>query len=355
MKLARSWMFPFFLAAMPVALCAQPKIEIKKVADGVYAALQPAAQRFEDSNSTIILLDDGVVVVDTQESPATSRAIIAEIRKVTDKPVRYVVNTHWHGDHVQGNQAYREAFGPGVEFIAHRTTREDIEKRAISELKEQIGNLPQQIEQSEKQLAAGVGRDGKPLTDDQKQQLRGRIERYKLYLAWRRDVTEWVLPTAVFDDTLTLHRGGRTIQLMHFAGHTRGDVVVYLPGDKVLITGDLLDDLPYAGDGSPAALIKTLHSLEHLDFVTMIPGHGAVRQGKEHLGLIVSLFESLVAQVESAARAGLSLEDTLKKVDIDSFRDRVTGGDEVARRYWNFFMGEAVKRAYQEATTAQKN
>jgi hypothetical protein len=146
-------------------------------------------------------------------------------------------------------------------------------------------------------------------------------------------VKEFVLPTLTFEDTLTLHRDGREIRLMHFAGHTRGDVMVYLPRGKVLVMGDLLDDLPYTG-------------------------HGAVcrgQAGRDHLHLLASVFESLVSQVETSARAGLSLDDTLKKVDLGNFRERVIGGDEVATRYWNFFMSEAAKRTYAEATGQVKD
>jgi glyoxylase-like metal-dependent hydrolase (beta-lactamase superfamily II) len=85
--------------------------------------LQLFAGRFNDSNSSIIVLDDSVVVVDTQTTLTATRAILDQIRKITDKPVRWVINTHWQGDHVQGNQVYREAF-PNVQFVAQASTRE---------------------------------------------------------------------------------------------------------------------------------------------------------------------------------------------------------------------------------------
>jgi cyclase len=333
-----------------------PRFRIEKIADGVYVALQPAALRFEDSNSTIILLDDGALVVDTQTSPVTAAAIISEIHKLTDKPVRYVVNTHWHGDHVQGNSAYRDAF-PDVLFIAHRNTREDM-PRAQADLKEELENLPKQIDAVEKQLASGLARSGQPLTDAQKAQLSAAIDRYKGYLKERREVKDLVLPTLTFEDTLTLHRGDREIRLLPFPGHTRGDVVVYLPKEKVLVTGDLLDDLPYTGHGSPASLVKTLHALDQLEWDTLIPGHGSVRHGqaaRDHLHLIAGVFESMVSQVADAVHAGLSVEDTVKKVDLERFREQVTQNDPVASRYWGFFMGEGVKRAYQEATGTVKD
>ena len=95
--------------------------ELKEVTDGVYIAL---ARRVHvlNSNAAVIILDDGVLVVDTHSKPSAARALIKEIKTITDKPVRYVVDTHFHYDHFQGNGAYREAF-PGVQVIASEPTR----------------------------------------------------------------------------------------------------------------------------------------------------------------------------------------------------------------------------------------
>src|SRR5437899_11280933 len=102
--------------------------DIIRVADGVYAAIgKPGVF----SNGAFIVNKDDVVVVDTHLRPSWARDLIAEIRKVTDKPVRYVGNTHWHGDHVQGNQVYISVFGKNVEYLAQHNTREDMNKKAI--------------------------------------------------------------------------------------------------------------------------------------------------------------------------------------------------------------------------------
>ncbi len=190
---------------------------------------------------------------------------------------------------------------------------------------------------------------GQPLNAEEQQQQRGRIDRRRAYLSRLQEVKEFVLPTVTFEDTLTLHRGGREIRMLHFAGHTRGDIVLYLSAEKILISGDLLDDLPYTGHGSPAALVATLKELAKLDFEWMIPGHGGVKHGKEHLNQVLALFESIVTQVQESARAGLSLEDTRKKVDVEKFGAAFVT-DDVSGRYWNGFIPAAVERAYNEAT-----
>jgi glyoxylase-like metal-dependent hydrolase (beta-lactamase superfamily II) len=246
----------------------QPALEVREVAPGVYAVLQPKPGRFDDSNSAVIVTDEGVVVVDTQAAPAGARAVLARLRTLTPLPVETVINTHWHSDHVGGNSVYREAY-PAVRLLAHRHTREDVLSRAIPDHREELETLPARLEAAEQQLVTGLRRDGGELTDADRLELREAIDGRRAYLEQAREL-EFVLPDAVFDERVTLHRGETEIRLLHFPGHTRGDVVVFLPLERVLIPGDLLDDLPFTGHGSPAALVRTLRALEELDFDLVI-------------------------------------------------------------------------------------
>jgi glyoxylase-like metal-dependent hydrolase (beta-lactamase superfamily II) len=324
---------------------ARAQLRTQKLADGVYAILQPAERRFDDSNSAVILLDDGVFVVDTQVSPLSALAVLAEIRKLTDLPVRWVLNTHWHGDHVQGNQVYLTAF-PHAEFIAHTSTADDIRGRAMPAHEADLRDVPPWLERARATLEAGV-LNGQTLDDAQKEQLRGRIERRQAYLDGARSITSFVTPTRLFDDSLTI-ASGRQVHLMHRAGHTRGDVAVWIPEAKVLITGDLIDDLPFTGHGSPNALLETLRDFDRFDFTAMIPGHGPVRTDHQHLRDVQAFLASIIEQTGTAVSAGLTLEDTQKKIDLSEHRPRFVT-DDVSARYWGFFTAEAVRRAWEEA------
>ena len=337
----------FRLSGMITALLlllAIPGPRFEKVSEGVYAALQADGERFNDCNSVVLVNADGVTVVDTFTSPVTARWLLQEIGKVTRQPVRYVINTHWHGDHVGGNQAFT-----GAEIIGHLTQPEDIEKRAKPDAEGDLKKLPEQIETARKQLASGQARNGQPLSDEQKRRLARTIELSENRLEALRQ-TRFTTPSLVFERRLTLHRGGREIQLLHFRAHTRGDVVVFLPGEKLLITGDLLDDLPFGGHGYPSEWIAALDELEKFDFETMIPGHGRIRRGKEHLRLVREVFVALLQQTREAAAKGMSLADTKKVVNYEPFRERLTGGDELAGRFFNFFLPEFIERAYLETT-----
>lgn len=340
------------LAASPLA--GQSSVEVVKVADGVFAVHPPAAQRFDESNAAVVIREDGVLVVDTQTAPPAARAVIAEIRKLTDKPVRWVVNTHWHGDHVQGNSAYRDAF-PEVQFLAQVNTAEDIENRAQPQLAQDIADAERWLERGRKALETGEA-DGQKLGDEEKKEVAARIEQRSAHLVRLKEVNEFVLPTKTFDAEFDLPAvpapaGAGAVHMRHYAGHTRGDVALHLARERVLITGDLLDDLPFTGHGSPQALVETLRSFEKLEFDAIIPGHGRVRRGEEartHLKKTIELFDSIVSQARAGVAAGLNVEDTAAKVDVDAMREYFVT-DDASKRYWSFFVSEAVARAYDEA------
>src|SRR2546425_9230044 len=214
--------------------------DIIKVADGVYGANGKSGVY---SNGAFIVNKDDVVVVDTHLRPSWARDLIAEIKKVTDKPVRYVVDTHWHPDHVQGNQSYVSAFGPNVEYLAQHNTRDDMIHKGIPSVQESLTkDVPEAIKQLEQAIATGNGPDGKPLTDQQKAGLPATLASQKAYLEELKQI-RIVLPTITFDRSLILHKPDRDVHVYFLGkGHTRGDVVVYLPKEKEVMTGDLLTD-----------------------------------------------------------------------------------------------------------------
>lgn len=337
---------------LPSALLAQDAFEIVKVADGVYAAIgKMTAPMLIGSNAAVIVNEEDVVVVDTHYTPSAARALLAEIKKLTDKPVRYVINTHWHNDHVQGNQTYFNVFPGEVEFISHHATREDILKKAIPSVAEQLNTLPQQIAQAEQRLATGTDAAGNPLTEEQKAEQRAALDRQKRYLEELRQI-QISLPTLTFDRSLVLHKGARDIHMLFFRkGHTRGDVVVWLPKERVLVTGDLLTAaLPFPRDSYPSEWVGTLEAMGRLEFDQIIPGHGPVQQGKEHLNLVASVLASVVEQVRAAVSRGLSLEDTKKAVNVEQFRQRITSGQERLNAAFDQRVAGLIERAYWELT-----
>jgi len=298
----------FTLMLLPLAsFAADDLFDIKPVADGVYAAIAKPAYKL-NCNAAIILLDDGVLVVDTHSKPSAARALIEQIKKLTNKPVRYVVNTHFHWDHYQGNQAYPSSWPAGVEIIASEATRANIEQRGIPRVKHEIATMPREIEQ--------LKSDWEKASDPkQKDELHSNLVQAEAYLAELRSM-QVTLPTVTFDRSLILYRPSRTVEILWLGNaHTNGDVFVYLPLEKVLVTGDALHGwTPYMGDSYPYDWIRTLDAAEKLDFNQVIGGHGDVMRGKEKFELWKQYFHDLMDETARAYARGASLDDAEKEV-----------------------------------------
>jgi len=306
--------------------------EIKKVADGVYAAIgKPGVL----SNGAFIVTEEAVIVVDTHLRPSWARDLITEIRTITDKPVRYVINTHWHNDHTQGNQAYRAAFPTGTEFIAHHHTREDIIGIAIPSMKQNLNDLPSRLSQLKAQIQSRTRPDGTALTEADLAQVQRTLESQERYLSELQSI-EITLPTLTFEKSASIHSGSRRIDLLYFGeGHTRGDLFVYLADAKVLISGDMLTGgVPFMRDAIPSAWGPTLEAVEKLDIATVIPGHGDVQTGKGRLQLVIRYLRDLGPAVQRHVAKGASLEETTSAVlqelsayekEFPNFRQSLTG------------------------------
>jgi glyoxylase-like metal-dependent hydrolase (beta-lactamase superfamily II) len=338
------------LGLAPLALA--QSFDITEVAPGVFAAIGRAGVA---SNGAFIINKDDVLVVDTHYRPSWARDLIAEIKKRTDKPVRYVVNTHWHNDHTQGNQAYVNAFGNTVEYIAQHAAREDLMKKGIPAVASAMdpaaqGSVPGLISQIEKLLADGKDRQGNPLTEEGRTRFRTQLASQKAYLEELKFI-QVTLPTLTFEKSITLFKtaqdgSDRTIQVLYFGrGHTRGDVVIYLPKERVVITGDLLTGgVPFARDSYPSLWAGTLENVQKLDFTQVIPGHGGVQQGKQRLELTIALMKELVAHVQAGIGKGLTAEQLTSTTGFDSAKYDASFPN--ARAAMVLF----INRAYAEAT-----
>ena len=338
------------LLVTPGQLTAQEVFKITEITEGVYAAIvNPRPPMYVFANSLIVINEESVLVVDTHQSLSAARALLAEIRKLTDKPVRTVVNTHWHGDHVYGNQVYRQAF-PDVKFIGHHTTREDVLGEGTKRLQDDIEQMPASIEQRQEWLRTGKGPNGQPLSEEDRAAVERSARLRKAQLAELRDI-QLLPPGQTFDKELILHRSQREIRLLHFGpAHTRGDVVVYLPQEKILAVGDLLEDaFPYLGDSYPSGWADVLAKVGELDADTLLPSHGPLQTDRILLQLETRLFRVLADKVAGAVNKGLTLEETQAQVKLEEFREFFTGGNPARNPSFDRNVAEAVKRAYREA------
>jgi cyclase len=281
------------------------RFEIQKVADGVYAAVAEPAYKV-NCNTAIIENDDGVMIVDTHSKPSAARVIIARLRELTRKPVRYVVNTHFHWDHWHGNEAYPAAY-PDAEIITNQITREAMLMKGLKRIQDHVRQVPNEIATLKADLAAAT-------TPTQRARLEADLRLAESYLDEVRALRP-ALPTIAFERTMKLYRRDREIHLLHLGrAHTVGDVFVYLPQEKVVITGDaVIGWTPFMGDGYPDEWGATLDRLAQLDFTHIIMGHGTVT-GRAWLGTFRSYVHDVVQAVREEAAAGASLEEVKQRV-----------------------------------------
>jgi len=308
----------FFLLSSVLAFAAEDLFDIKPVADGVYAAISKPAYKV-NCNAAIILLDDGVLVVDTHSKPSAARALIEQIKKLTPKPVKFVVNTHFHWDHYQGNEAYPSSWPAGVEIISSEATRANIERIGVPRIKNEILTLPQEIAALKSNLE-------KASSAEQKNTIQENLRQAEAYFGELK-LMQVTLPTMTFDHSLILHRKSRTVEILWLGrAHTDGDVFVFLPKEKVLCTGDALHGwTPFMGDSYPYDWIKTLDAAEKLGADSIIAGHGDVMHGAQKFELWKEYFQELMDRTASAYGQGASLDDAKKTVSdalVKKYADR---------------------------------
>lgn len=261
------------------------------------------------SNAAVFVNDHDVLLVDSHVSQAAALALLRELRQITPKPVRYVVNTHFHYDHVHGNEAY----GPEVEIIGHELTRELIQggkskanvafEGSVRFARAQVDNLTR---------AADTASDGAR-----------RSELRRQAAVWQRQneavaaVTP-VPPNLTISHRMTLIKGGREIEILFLGrGHTGGDLVVYLPGEKILATGDLLvQQAPFLGDGYLREWAATLEEIRKLDVEVVLPGHGEAFTDLSAIANLRAYLLDFQTQTEALHRAGLSAEDAAARLDL---------------------------------------
>jgi len=281
------------------------RFEIKKVADGVHAAVAAPAYKV-NSNTAIIEGDDGVVIVDTHSKPSAARVILGQLRELTPRPVRYVVNTHFHWDHWHGNEVYPAAY-PQAEIVTNAITREAMVRKGLKRIQDHVRQVPAEIAQLERERDAAR-------TPDHRARCEAELRLARAYLAEVRALRP-ALPTLAFEQTMTIYRREREIQLLYLGrAHTEGDVFVYLPREKVVVTGDaVIGWVPFMGDGFPEDWVATLDRLAALDFTHLIMGHGDVA-GRDWLRTFRTYIRDMVEAVREEAMRGATLEEIQSRV-----------------------------------------
>jgi cyclase len=330
--------------------------EVVNLAEGVYATVRKEPPGLTvNANSVFIINDTDVVVVDTTLTPGTAKELLAALHKLTNKPVRYVINTHWHDDHIMGNQVFRDAF-PAVEFIAHANTRDYLPGTGLNNRKQAMSEqgYPGFIAALKNWLAKNESVFGGPMNEEERATFASDIKIAERYMAENPGV-EIVLPTITFNDRLTLYSGKRAIDIRYLGrGHTSGDIVVYLPTERIVVSGDLVIwPVPYVGSpqSHPGEWSTTLEKLLALNPAVIVPGHGPVLRDDAYVKSLVRLFATIRDQVNAAVARGETLGQARKSVNLDELQ-KLFAGDSRMRKlvFLNYVIGGGVEAAYRDAT-----
>jgi len=308
------------LAAFGLAQSAsRPAPRKIEVAPGIWLFMTaPYGEVGLDGNSIAVLSRDGVLVFDSNGTPAAASAVLSEIRALTDKPVRYLVHSHWHWDHWYGAQVYKEAF-PSIEIITHEKTREMMIGPAIQFNRPGLEKgLPGYITSLEQ---APPGR----IPDVQE-----RLAMARFFLEQKKSVRH-TFPTSTFKDRREISLGDRRIQVLNYGrAVTPGDTFIYLPNERVLITGDLLvNPISFALSCYPTEWLQVLEKLDALDATVIVPGHGEPLRDKALLHATRDVFRILLSRGRELKAKGLDA-DQAKDAILPELRDlmvRITGDD----------------------------
>jgi len=267
-------------------------------------------------NASFIVNDSDVIVVDDHVSPAAAWVLLEEIKTVTDKPVTTVINTHFHFDHAHGNQIFDQS---KVNIIGHEFTRQMLLSNSLAMplYKNYVTGIPGQIDDLKKRLAS----ESDATTQAQ---LERQIKVNENNLASQRELKP-TPPNITLKDRMTLYRGSREIQIRYLGrGHTAGDVVVYLPNEKLVLTGDFLTaGMSNLSDSFPDEWVASLDELKKLDFDAVLPGHGEAFTDKAKIGYWQDYLRDVWTEVGKAKRTGMSAEDASKRIDMTKHKDHL--------------------------------
>ena len=324
------------------------KVSSQKIADGVYLFTTSPYGVGLSGNSVAIIGTESVLIFDTNGLPKTAETILGEVKKLTNKPVRYVVNSHWHWDHWAGNQVYLAAF-PDVKIITHEKTLQQMKEVEPKWNEEGLkSGLPGYLKSLEEKLATMKAEKKSEAAIKEPQDL---IVAGKDFLAQKTSLHK-TYPNVTFSKMMNVPLGTRSVQILHARAITVGDTYVYLPGEKILVTGDIvLSPYPYAIGGTyPADWLKTLKSFVALKPAIIIPGHGNP-QTVDFVQQYIRLFESILQQVKDAKSKGLTLDQTKERIGSQSNELASIIGvtdENMAAEFRAYFLDIFVSRAYRE-------
>jgi len=292
-----------------------------KLAEGVYFG-QPTAPATMDSNILVVVGDKDVLLMDGGTEAASAKKILADVKTLTDKPVRYVVNSHFHFDHAGSN----EAFGPDVQIIGSEYTARRLSGNPYDGHTFQFfyGTGEKGVMGSQLKVVADLKAALTKESDvAKKADMQARLAVMEEQIALLK-TTKARPPTIVVKDKYVVPRAGGEIQVLYLGrGHTGGDLMVYLPEEGIVATGDFMQNgLAYMGDSYLDEWPKTLEALKQLKFDIVAGGHGPSFRGMAKITAYQGYLRDFAAQAAALKKQGVSAEEAAKRMDLSAHKDQ---------------------------------
>lgn len=300
----------------------------EELAPGVWTAIRTDSARIPVmGNATFVITESDVIVFDGGGTARMAEQVLAKIQEETDLPITHIGISHWHGDHHFGIHVLLEAF-PDAEVVAHRFTRDAMLGSPIS----YIDRYPTFAERNrpgiETVVESGKDSQGNDVDESMREQYGVLLDDLE-FIGAEFQRSRVTVPTLTIEDRLTLHRGGRTVEFLFLgAGNTAGDLLMWLPEEKVVATGDLVvHPTPYLYNVPPRAWAETMRALNALGYEALVPGHGAVQRDTEYVDLLIELAESAADQRDALLAEGMAEDEVVARLDFSAFEERFARGD----------------------------
>jgi glyoxylase-like metal-dependent hydrolase (beta-lactamase superfamily II) len=342
----------------PASSAADPfEMEWRELARDVWVGTRPVSYRSPVMTNTMVVIgSQGVLVFDAAGFAIQGERLVRKVAELTDKPITHVAISHWHGDHSMGDYEVLEKF-PDAEVIAHEFTArynagpngEKVEPRdpeAEAEYRARV----------EKALATGVRSDGTPVTPKMRDFYVELLEHFD-FVSEEIQRRQLMPPTRTMTDKAVIDLGGRTVELRHIApGNTKGDMILWLPDEKILATGDIVvHPTPYGFFSYPRSWASVLRELKTLGAKHIVPGHGDVMTDTAYIDLLAETMDLVADQVDAAVKAGKSLDETRAAMDWTPVEKRLVGDDGMLAFLFNLWFKTPIVEAQYNLSTGKDN
>jgi glyoxylase-like metal-dependent hydrolase (beta-lactamase superfamily II) len=318
----------------------------KQIAEGVWLVYRPVATDAPFEGNTVVFEQSGgLVVVDAGGSPLAGGQIVEQIRAISPKPVKFLVYTHYHGDHNLGAGALLEAW-PALAIISTERTRTHMTGRPMAYIASYDKSYAGMVEFGRKRM------EDPNLGASEQAGWRRFVEAGPSMLAGYANLRAYPA-TLTFNERLNLPDASMPLELLYLGrANTDGDLVVWAPQPKVLATGDIVaHPVPYASACYPGEWQAVLGRIKAFDFTCLVPGHGEVQGDRGYLDKLLAVLTDVRRQVAPLVKQGRTLDEVRKAVDRQALRRPFVADDDGWSRFLigAVFLEDLIKNAYQEA------